>query len=169
MSEKKEYIPKGFLLFGEYERYFKALPSEDQGRVLMAAFRYFNRGEIVDLGGMAQMLNLFIRDKIDHTKDAYQENCEKRAEGTKKYHDNLKSLEVTSSNSKYQTKTKTKTEAKTSVLVKENNTEKAEADASLVGGSASPPPMEELYGKSEGNSVFHSAIDKMLDERSKDD
>lgn len=175
MADKKEFKAKGFLLYTDDEDFFRDLDDEEAGVLIKALFRYFNRGEMpTDMPKVVKMGFNVIKKEIDRDTTGYAEKVRKQSEKRSEWWANQKEIvsNYNSLQSIKQTKTKTQTEAEAQTRAEaeaKTKTIKAEADASLVGGSASPPPMEEIYGKSEGNSVFHSAIDKMFDERSKDD
>lgn len=97
----KDYKPKGFLLYEEDEELFNELGDAEKGEVIKSLFAYFNRGEVPSgMSEVARIVFQVLRRNIDRDVAHYIETCEKRAEGTKRYHDNLKSLQDTSSDSK---------------------------------------------------------------------
>ena len=153
MSDK-EFKPRGFLIFGEYEKYFNRLSMSQRGEVISACLAFFNRGEIHSLDGEPGLLAEILLDKIQYGKESYREACKKRSEASKEWWRKTKEnngqpsstkvdhLKDGSGRSTHQTKTKTvtKTEAKTEVLVTGNN--KDSASFRLVGEPAKRPEHE---------------------------
>lgn len=154
----KDYKPKGFLLYEEDEELFNELTDEQKGEVIKSLFAYFNRGEMPQsIGELSRIVFQVLKRNIDRDVAHYIETCQKRAEGTKKYHDNLKILQDTSSNLKHQTKTKTETKT---VLVLDKTKTIPEA-RSVEGSDLSG--IETEYGKSDGKSDYHRMVEKMFE------
>ena len=179
---EKEFKAKGFLLYTDDEDFFKDLDDDEAGILIKALFRYFNRGETPkEMPKIIKMPFNVLKKDIDRDVRKYMEDIRGKSARRKKQWEDRKGKERIADavmqvhadaynrmETKTQTKTQARAEAQTEALAK-TKTKKTEVDASLVGGSASPPSMEETYGKSNGNSVYHAVIGKMLDERDKED
>ena len=177
---EKEFKAKGFLLYTDDEDFFKDLDDDEAGILIKALFRYFNRGEMPkEMPKIIKMGFNVIRKEIDRDSSNYEKTTKRKSESKKAWWRKQKGDDTSVYSSiedntdvytsiETKTKTQARAEAQTEALAK-TKTKKTEVDASLVGGSASPPSMEETYGKSNGNSVYHAVIGKMLDERDKED
>lgn len=69
-----------FIMFAEYEQYFKMLDEHNRSELLLALFAYENRGEEIILDGMALAYFTVMKNNLDRSREKYVQTCEKRAD-----------------------------------------------------------------------------------------
>ncbi|MBQ7826698.1 MAG: hypothetical protein IJ386_00350 [Clostridia bacterium] len=74
-----------FILYNDYEKYFKQLTDTETASVLFAVFAYSKNGdEPESLTPMAAMVFSFIRDQLDRDMEKYRQICEKNRKNSLK-------------------------------------------------------------------------------------
>jgi len=83
--ETRKYS-NGFMLFGELEYAFTSVSREEAGELIVAVFKYVNKGETPNFSGALMGLFSLIACQIDRSKDAYEQKCaNNRKNANKRY------------------------------------------------------------------------------------
>ena len=150
MSEKSHENRKSFILYNDWEDFFKSLDSNEQaGQLINALFAFAKRGEIAEFSGALKMAFLFMSSQIERDSSKYIKKCEKNAEIARKrwerYHANECERKQTHAN---YTDTDTDTDTDTGMCINTHIGENTQTPFT-------PPSVEEVaaYCRERGNDI----------------
>ena len=81
-NNNKKKKPPGFLLYGDDERMFGIMDSDEKTRILDAMFAYFNKGTLPNFPNNSRLEVFWVKFKtqIDNDIDRYEKKCKQSSD-----------------------------------------------------------------------------------------